>query len=79
MKNKYLSMIFLKVHLLIEENRSEAISGRFQWFKGKNNQGGETFAKIAVFFTERIFSGMTSDFDSCVQTVHVCRTAHATR
>ena len=30
--------IFLKVHLLVEENRLEAVSERFHLFKGKTNE-----------------------------------------
>ena len=35
---KKFDYFFLKVHLLIEENRSEAVSERFRQFKGKKTK-----------------------------------------
>ena len=39
-------MIFFKVHLLIEENRSEAVSERFRQFKGRKTKDKKCLTEI---------------------------------
>ena len=58
-KINFFDGIFLKVHLLIEENRFKAISERFRQFIGKKTQG-----KIVLYRNYRICGGFGSHLRS---------------